>query len=413
VPAALSNAVLTLAHWPPSALGLAWSRRILAALPLLIWLYLLLARGGFWRVARMLNPYQPTAAAPPLRRPGNARHVVAVIPARNEAESIGDTVSSLLRQDFDGSLHIIVVDDGSTDDTVARAVAAAEGLGASARLTVLHGAPLYRGWTGKLWALRQGVQAATLLNPDYLLLTDADIHHERTSVAGLIANAETEQRDLVSYMVKLSVDGFAERCLIPAFVFFFFKLYPPRWVADPRSRVAAAAGGCVLLRPSVLLRIGGLAAIRSHIIDDCALAAAVKRSGGRIWLGLTHSAWSLRRYGSFSEVGAMISRTAFNQLRHSWLLLAATLLGLFVAYLAPPLLLLSHDPLCMGAGALAWLLMGLCYLPMVRFYGLAAPWCLCLPAAATFYAGATLHSAMRYAQGRGGVWKGRAQDMRT
>jgi hopene-associated glycosyltransferase HpnB len=400
----VSLPLLTLAHWPA---------RLLAAVPLLIWVLLLVGRGGFWRVARMLNPYQPTAAMPPLRRPGNARRVVAVIPARNEADSIGDAVSSLLRQDFDGSLHVIVVNDGSTDETVARAVGAAEGLGASARLSVLHGAPLFRGWSGKLWALRQGVQAATLLEPDYLLLTDADIHHERTSIAGLIANAESEQRDLVSYMVKLSVDSVAERCLIPAFVFFFFMLYPPRWAADPRSRVAAAAGGCVLLRPSALLRIGGLAAIRSRLIDDCALAAAVKRSGGRLWLGLTHSAWSLRRYGSIAEIGHMISRTAFNQLRHSWLLLAATLLGLFAAYLAPPLLLFSHDPVCIVAGALAWLLMSLCYLPMVRFYGLAVPWCVCLPAAAVFYAGASVHSALRYAQGRGGVWKDRVQDLGT
>jgi hopene-associated glycosyltransferase HpnB len=392
-------------HW------LMWARRTLAALPVLIWIYLLTARGGFWRVSRLLNPYQPTPESPPARRPGQSRRVVAVIPARNEAACIGDTVMSLLRQDFDGSLHLIIVDDGSTDDTVARAVAAAEGLGASARLSVLRGAPLFRGWTGKLWALRQGVQAAALLEPDYLLLTDADIHHERTSVAGLVANAETEQRDLVSYMVKLSADSFAERCLIPAFVFFFFKLYPPRWAATARSNVAAAAGGCILLRPAALLRIGGLAAIRSQIIDDCALAGAVKRSGGKLWLGLTQSAWSLRRYGSFAEIGGMVSRTAFNQLRHSWLLLFATLLGLVLTYLLPLLLLFSHDPWGVALGALAWALMSLCYLPMVRFYGLSAAWCVCLPAVAAFYAGATLHSALRYAAGRGGSWKGRVQDL--
>ncbi|HTT05938.1 MAG TPA: glycosyltransferase [Steroidobacteraceae bacterium] len=406
-------ALLTLAHGMPASHWLLWARRGVAALPLLIWIYLLTARGGFWRVARLLNPYQPAADSPPLRRSGQARHVVAIIPARNEAASIGDTVLSLLRQDFDGSLHLIVVDDGSTDDTVALAVAAAEGLGASARLSVLRGAPLFRGWTGKLWALRQGVQAAGLLEPDYLLLTDADIYHERTSVAGLVANAEAEQRDLVSYMVKLSTDSFAERCLIPAFVFFFFKLYPPRWAASARSSVAAAAGGCVLLRPSALLRIGGLAAIRSEIIDDCALAAAVKRSGGKLWLGLTQSAWSLRRYGSFAEIGSMISRTAFNQLRHSWLLLLATLLGLAITYLLPPLLLFSHDPLSVSFGALAWLLMSLCYLPMVRFYGLSPAWCVGLPVVAVFYAGATLHSALRYAAGRGGSWKGRVQDLGT
>jgi len=392
---------------------LTWSGRGFGGLAVLAWGYLLAARGAFWRVSTLLNPHEPAADAAPPRRAEAARRVVAVIPARNEAASIGDALLSLLRQDFDGSLHIVVVDDGSTDETVARAVAAAEGLGASARLSVLRGAPLFRGWTGKLWALRQGIQAAALLEPDYLLLTDADIYHERSSLAGLIANAESEQRDLVSYMVKLSADTMAERCLIPAFVFFFFMLYPPRWAAAPRSSVAAAAGGCILLRPAALLRMGGLAAIRSEIIDDCALAAAVKRSGGRLWLGLTHNAWSLRRYGSWTEIGGMIARTAFNQLQHSYGLLFATLLGLGVTYLMPPLLLFSHDPIAALLGALAWLLMSLCYLPIVRFYGLAAAWCVTLPAAALFYAGATVLSALRYRRGRGGVWKGRVQDLGT
>jgi hopene-associated glycosyltransferase HpnB len=214
-------------------------------------------------------------------------------------------------------------------------------------------------------------------------------------------------------MVRLSTATFAERCLIPAFVFFFLKLYPPAWIASPRSSIAGAAGGCMLIRPASLARAGGLAAIRSCIIDDCALAHAVKSSGGRLRLGLARDTRSLRVYGSFAEIGAMISRTAFNQLRHSYLLLAATLLGLSVTYLAPPLFLLTRQPVVMGLGAAAWLLMSACYLPMVRFYRVSPAYALSLPVVALFYAAATVHSAVQYAAGKGGKWKGRAQDVRS
>lgn len=396
---------------------------LLAALPLLIWIYLLTARGGFWRVSRQMNPWAAATGggigtsggtgtdAGPSSAAGAMPRVVAVIPARNEAASIGITVTSLLRQQLAGSLQVIVVDDGSTDGTADAALAAGEAAGAAAQLTVLHGAPLAPGWTGKLWALHQGIEAAQALAPDYLLFTDADIEHERDCLAGLIANAEAGRRDLVSYMVRLSVDTTAERCLIPAFVFFFLKLYPPRWIASPRSRTAGAAGGCILIRPQALRRIGGLTALRTQIIDDCALARAVKDSGGQLWLGLTASARSLRRYGTFAEIGSMISRTAFSQLRHSYWLLAVTLLGLAVTYLAPALLLLTRDPVSVALGLAAWILMSACYLPMVLFYGLSAAWSPCLPAIAAFYAGATVHSAVQYGLGRGGLWKGRAQDL--
>ena len=396
--------------------------RVAVALPLLIWLYLLCARGGFWRASRQLNDADPQACGPdcaPATAMAPATAVVAVIPARNEADSIGAAVTSLLEQRLAGSLHVIVVDDGSTDGTAEAALLAAESTGATgtdpaSRLTVIRGAALPPGWTGKLWAMAQGVDAAAALDPDYLLFTDADIVHEPDNLAALVANARTHHRDLVSYMVLLSVRTLAERCLIPAFVFFFLKLYPPRWIAAPGSATAGAAGGCMLIRPQALQRIGGLAALRGQIIDDCALAHAVKRAGGRIWLGLTHSAHSLRRYGTFAEIGSMISRTAFNQLRHSYLLLAGTLLGLAVTYLAPPLLLLLRgDPLAMGCGAAAWALMSACYLPMVRFYRLSPLWSLCLPAIAAFYAGATAHSALQYRLGRGGNWKGRVQDSRA
>jgi hopene-associated glycosyltransferase HpnB len=376
---------------------------VLAAVPLLIWLYLLLARGGFWRVSRLFPPLPPNHDL--------ARRVVAIIPARNEAAVIGDAVQSLLQQDFAGSIHVIVVDDGSTDGTEAAAAAAARSVGAADRLTVITGAPLAPGWSGKLWAMSQGVAAAAALSADYLLFTDADIHHDADDVAVLVTTAEAQNRDLVSCMVKLQTSTIAEQCLIPAFVFFFLKLYPPAWIASADSRTAGAAGGSMLIHPQVLLRIGGLQTIRSQIIDDCALASAVKAAGGSIWLGLTRSARSTRPYGSFAEIGRMISRTAFNQLRHSYLLLAATMLGLIVTYLLPPLLLLSGDPVSIVLGASAWLLMSVAYAPMLRFYGLSAVWSLGLPAIALFYAAATIYSAVQYRRGRGGKWKDRVQDL--
>jgi hopene-associated glycosyltransferase HpnB len=381
-----------------------------AALPLAIWLYLLVARGGFWRVSRSLQPQSAAAAA---ATGSGGRRVVAVVPARNEAEGIGKAVSSLLAQTLAPPLHVIVIDDGSTDGTAEEARRAAETTGAGGQLTVLEGTPLAPGWTGKLWAMSQGVATAIAHDPDFLLLTDADIEYAPGELAALADKAEAEHLDLVSLMVRLSTVTFAERSLIPAFVFFFLKLYPPAWIASARSSVAGAAGGCMLIRPESLARAGGLAAIRGCIIDDCALARAVKSSGGRVWLGLARETRSLRVYGSFAEIGAMISRTAFNQLRHSYLALAATLLGLAVTYLAPPLLLLTRVPVAMGLGAVAWLLMSACYLPMVRFYRVSPAYALTLPAVALFYAAATVHSAVQYLSGRGGKWKGRAQDVRS
>jgi hopene-associated glycosyltransferase HpnB len=319
-------------------------------------------------------------------------------------------VASLAHQTFSGAIHLIVIDDGSTDGTAEAALAAARAAGALPRFELLRGAALPSGWTGKLWALSQGVTAAAELSADYLLFTDADTCHGPTSVASLVADAEANDRDLVSHMVKLSAATPAERLLIPAFVFFFFKLYPPAWIADPQRRLAAAAGGCILVRPEALARVGGLQVIRSHIIDDCALARLVKHSGGHISLQLTEETTSLRSYASFTEIGAMISRTAFAQLRHSYLTLAATLLGLFLTYLLPAVLLFIGDPpvVCLGLAAL--LLMSLCYLPMVRFYGLSPLWSVCLPVIAIFYSGAVIHSAVQYARGSGGMWKGRVQD---
>ncbi|MGH8325262.1 MAG: glycosyltransferase [Steroidobacteraceae bacterium] len=381
-----------------------------AAVPLAIWLYLLLARGGFWRISRMLRPRSPSVA--PAISPAG-RRIIAVIPARNEADGIGRAVSSLLAQTLAPPVRVIVVDDGSTDGTAEAAKRTAQELGAGERLTVLGGRPPPPGWTGKLWAMSQGVAAAGAHHPDFLLLTDADIEYAPGEVAALADRAEAGHLDLASLMVRLSTATFAERCLIPAFVFFFLKLYPPAWIAAPRSTVAGAAGGCMLVRPASLARAGGLAAIRGCIIDDCALARLIKSSGGRIWLGLARQTRSLRIYGTFGEISAMISRTAFNRLRHSYVALGATLLGLLVTYLAPPLLLFSRAPVPMSLGAAAWLLMTASYLPMVRFYRVSPGYALTLPAVALYYSAATVHSAIQYAAGRGGRWKGRAQDIRS
>lgn len=374
----------------------------LASLPVLIWLYLALARGGFWRVRRLLS----TDAAPL----GASARVVAIIPARNEAPVVGLAVQSLLAQQFAGELHIVVVDDASTDGTAAMVRTAAMQAGALERVTTIRGPGPDPGWSGKVCAMARGVAAAGALQADFFLFTDADIHHEPDNVARLVANAGRLQTDLLSSMVQLSVSNAAERWLIPAFVFFFLKLYPPSWIARAGATTAGAAGGCMLVRPQALARSGGLAAIRSQIIDDCSLAQSIKRSGGRVCLGLTRRARSLRPYGSAGEIGRMISRTAFNQLRHSWLLLAGTLLGLVLTYLLPPLLLVSGSRVGFACGVAAWGLMSLCYAPMVRFYRLNPLWTLALPAAAAFYAGATFYSAWQYQQGRGGQWKGRAQD---
>ena len=374
----------------------------LACLSLAVWIYLLIARGRFWQVSRSL-PQINTAGLP-------ARRVAIIIPARNEAESIGQTITSLLKQDFPSPIHIFLVDDSSTDGTADAARAAANHAGMSERLTIIRAAPLPPGWTGKMWAVSQGIAPALANNPDYLLLTDADIVHGSRTMSQLVSIAETGAYDLASYMALLACRTPAEKALIPAFVFFFLMLYPPAWISSAKSRIAGAAGGCILVRPAALARAGGIEAIRSQVIDDCALAAAVKRSSGRIWLGLTREARSIRSYETFAEVERMIARTAFNQLRHSAWLLAGTAVGLGITYLAPPLLLLSGRSAPAALGAIAWALMASAYLPMVRFYKQSPLWAIALPAIAAFYTFATIHSALRYWRGTGGTWKGRVQD---
>lgn len=375
---------------------------IAAAVPALIWGYLLLGRGRFWRIGNLIVRPAGVSAA--------ARRVAVIIPARNEAAGIARSIASLL-ESADGSLHIFLVDDSSADGTALLATQAAVSVGKVASLTVLQGHPLPPGWSGKLWAVSQGIAAARDFAPDFLLLSDADIVHSPATIPSLLDIAESGGYDLVSFMVKLHCRGWAEKMLIPAFVFFFFKLYPPAWISSSRRATAGAAGGCLLIRPQALARAGGMEAIRGEIIDDCALARAVKRSGGKLWLGLTDASASIRPYGSFAEIGRMISRTAFNQLHHSTLLLLGAVVGMAVTYLLPPALLLSRHLAPIALGALAWAFMCAAYLPLVRFYRLNPLWTLTLPLAALFYTGATLHSAVKFWLGRGGQWKGRAQDL--
>jgi hopene-associated glycosyltransferase HpnB len=364
---------------------------VAAALTVLLWIYLLLGRGFFWR---MRESSLPRAPAPP-------RRVAVVIPARDEALVVGPALASVAAQEYAGPFEIFLVDDHSTDGTA--------GIAHRAGVRVLSAAPLPDGWTGKLWALSEGVREASRLSPDYFLLTDADIVHAPGNLAGLVALAEEGGYDLTSLMVQLRCQTLAERALIPAFVFFFFKLCPPWWVASGKHSTAGAAGGCILIRREALDRIGGIAAIRGELIDDCALAKAVKRTGGRIWLGLTSATHSIREYGTFAEVGRMISRSAFTQLRYSTLLLGGTVLGMSAFYLLPPVLVLGFGS---WLAALAWLMMMAAYVPVLRLYRRSLLWAPALPLIALFYTGATVYSALRYWRGRGGAWKGRAQAAR-
>lgn len=367
------------------------------------WVYLLWGRGRFWMVQRQGRTVGPVQDVNGL--------IAVVIPARNEAAAIGASLVSLLRQSCSGSLHIFVVDDHSSDGTAEIAREAASRSPRPDSLTVMAGSPLPAGWSGKLWAAQQGIECALQLKPRFLLLTDADIQHPPDNVATLVAIADTGGYDLVSFMVKLHCRSLPERLLIPAFVFFFFLLYPPEWVRDARRKIAGAAGGVMLIRPGALARAGGMASIRHEIIDDCALARALKRSGGKVWLGVTPETLSLRAYESFGEIERMIARTAFNQLRHSAWLLLGTLAGLMLVYLIPLALLLSGSRLPAILGASAYLAMSAAYFPVVRFYGLNVLWSLSLPFSALFYMLATLHSALMYWSGQGGEWKGRTQDV--
>jgi hopene-associated glycosyltransferase HpnB len=361
----------------------------LALLAAAIWVYLLTAHGRFWSAGPVLAPAAPAIC------PG----VDIVIPARDEAESVADCLSSLLAQDYRGPLRLILVDDGSSDGTGA----IARGLN-DPRLTVIEGRARPEGWSGKLWAVSQGVAAGAA---PLVLLCDADIVHAPAHVATLVAQAERSRLDLVSEMVELNCESAAERALVPAFVFFFQLLYPFARVNNPASRVAAAAGGTVLVRRSALERIGGIAAIRGALIDDVALATAIKRQGP-IWLGHSQLARSIRPYPHPADIWRMVARTAYVQLRFSPALLVGTVLGLALVWLAPPALaLFAHGP-ARWIGLATWIASAASYLPTLRRFGQTSAWALGLPAIASFYMAATIGSAIDHHWGRGVVWKRRA-----
>jgi hopene-associated glycosyltransferase HpnB len=379
----------------------------ISAIGLASWLYLLAARGGFWRA----NIRDETDLAP---EPGSWPPVAVVIPARNEADCIATSLGSLLAQDYPEPPAVILIDDQSEDGTAEAARSAAEKLNAGSRLRVIPGAPLPPGWTGKLWAMKQGVDAARTLPkpPRYLLLTDADIAYDQGVVRRLVARAEARGLGLTSLMVKLRCDSFAERALIPAFVFFFQMLYPFAWVNRRESAMAAAAGGCMLARRDALERAGGIEAIRASLIDDCALGRLMKRQG-LIWLGLTDSAHSLRPYPSFQDIRRMVARSAYDQLNYSPLLLAGTVIAMTLTYLMPVWLALWGTGTAGAAGLGAYGLMSLAFYPIVRFYGLSRVWAFALPVIAVCYMIFTIDSALQHWRGRGGLWKGRVQARRA
>jgi hopene-associated glycosyltransferase HpnB len=379
---------------------------LIASMVLAIWLYLLAARGGFWQA-------REREEGGPAGNPSGSRHwpaISAVIPARDEAECIGETVASLLRQNYPGAFNVTVVDDQSRDGTAQIAQKAAGTIGADNRLTVLPGRSLPGGWTGKLWAQHQGVEFANAKSepPDFVLLTDADIVYAPDVLTSLVGRAQAGSYVLTSLMVKLRCESFAERLFIPAFIFFFQMLYPFAWANNPRSSTAAAAGGCMLVRREALNDAGGMAAIRNALIDDCALAKILK-ARGPIWIGLTERVHSIRAYPAVEDIRRMVSRTAYAQLRYSPLLLAGTVLGLALTYLAPVALAMFANGLAQFLGLFTWLLMAFAFKPTLRFYGLSRLWGLALPAIAAIYMAFTLDSAYQHARGRGGMWKGRAQ----
>jgi hopene-associated glycosyltransferase HpnB len=379
----------------------------MAVLVLAIWTFLILGRGGFC-LGREHEGRAPLLPAGNAEESENWPSVIAVVPARNEADMLPRSLASLLSQDYPGPLVIVVVDDQSEDGTVdvARRFAA----DGRRKIFVLRGGPLPEGWSGKVWALEQGIAYAKRLPgpPCYLLFTDADIAYAPESLTRIVARARANALAMTSLMAKLNCESPAERSLIPAFVFFFQMLYPFAWVNDRTTATAAAAGGCMLVERRALERAGGVAAIRGALIDDCALARVMKAQGP-IWLGLTDRVVSLRSYPHLNDIRRMVARSAYAQLGYSPLLLAGTVAGMCLAYVAAPVIALAGSfPANLLAGT-SWVLMAGAFQPTLRQYRLSPLWGAALPLIAAAYVAFTLDSAYQHWRGRGGLWKGRVQ----
>ncbi|AFW95473.1 hopene-associated glycosyltransferase HpnB [Anabaena sp. 90] len=378
----------------------------LTLLSLVIWIFLLLFWGQFWRVNHQLEANQDKDIDN-----NTLPTVCVIIPARNEADVIPVSLRSLLLQDYPGNFTIFLVDDQSSDGTAHIAEGVAHNLDKTPQLQIVTSTSLPPGWTGKLWAMEQGLQTASTLTPDYFLLTDADIEHDPSNLHRLVAKAEAQKLDLVSIMVRLRCQSFWEQLLIPAFVFFFQKLYPFSWVNNPKKATAAAAGGCILIHSEALNRIGGLQIIRQALIDDCSLAKAVKSTHGKIWLGLSTLTYSLRPYDSLKTIWDMVARSAYTQLNYSPFLLIGSLLGMTLVYLLPPIAIIFG--LVLGnwiitlISFIGYLLMTFAYFPIIRFYKCSPVFAFSLPIIAFLYTSMTTDSALQHWQGRGGAWKGR------
>ncbi|MFI6643928.1 glycosyltransferase [Streptomyces sp. NPDC050504] len=377
---------------------LAWT----AVVSLAAWAWLALGQGFFWRTDQRLPRRAEPAAWP---------SVAIVVPARDEAQMLPVSLPALLAQNYPGQAEVFLVDDGSKDGTgeLARTLSAKYG---GVPVTVSSPGEPEPGWTGKLWALRHGIALARERDPDWLLLTDADIAHEPDSLRELVAAALTQDIDLVSQMARLRVVSTWERLIVPAFVYFFGQLYPFRWINRARRPLAtAAAGGCVLLRTEVAVRAGIPDSVRGAVIDDVSVARAVRRAGGRVWLGLAERVDSVRPYPRLADLWRMVSRSAYAQLRHNPLLLAGTVLGLALVYLVPPFALCAGsargDAAAAWAGGVAWAVMTATYVPMLRYYRQSLWLAPLLPLTALLYLLMTVDSAVRHYRGRGAAWKGR------
>ena len=378
---------------------------VLALTSLAAWFYLIAAHGSFWRLTEHDRHFAPDDAPKP-----HGIRVIAIVPARDEAEVITNSLGSLFRQSFSGRLEVVLVDDDSSDGTAEAAGRCAETENAAERLTVISTKGVASGWTGKIAAMNHGFAYVRSLaqQPDFVLFCDADIALGPNLVERLATGSPARETALASLMVKLRCESQAERWFVPAFVFFFQKLYPFSRVNDPNSAVAGAAGGVMLIPPDALSQAGGLEAIRDALIDDCAMGALMKRQGP-IWLGLTDDAWSLRAYQNYSDIERMVTRSAYAQLRYSPLRLLIAVAGMFLVYLAPPILAIFGESPAREIALVAYLLMAQAYMPSLRFYGLSRARAFALPVVAACYTWFTLESARRHLCGRGGEWKGRYQ----